>query len=130
LLQNPAMILAPNYVYQGQPFDLPTPSGGYGGDPPTRVQNIQLDKNNQLLFFVVDDGIYNKLGNYIAFLPYEGYEEIAIVPDPGNCARFYLITSGKDEGYYRTRWSTLDFTNAGSNNLNPTYTFRRLFFRI
>ncbi|MBI2257930.1 MAG: T9SS type A sorting domain-containing protein [Flavobacteriia bacterium] len=134
--QNPAIILAPNYllISGGNTIPLPTPEGGYDGSTATRAQNIQLDKDNNLLFFIIDNTIYNKNGNIIDFLQvplssqfFLGYEEIAVFPKPDDCNKFYIITTGKNNGIYHSGYFELDFTNAGEEMLTPTLSYGQQF---
>jgi len=72
----------------------------YPGTAATNTHNAMQDANGNLLFFIVDDIIYDKDGYMIDYMYYnsisvKGTAEIAIVPDPGNCQRYYIIAAGR-----------------------------------
>ncbi|HEX2899019.1 MAG TPA: hypothetical protein VHS96_04790, partial [Bacteroidia bacterium] len=95
------------------PANLPVPTALFGttstnsaGDPWDAYDanqlaqfssNMMLDRNGNIEFFIVDGMIYDGKGHFIDYLqtPYgdvaTGFSETAIVPDPANCERYYLI---------------------------------------
>ncbi|MDT8412523.1 MAG: T9SS type A sorting domain-containing protein [Vicingaceae bacterium] len=102
----------PPYYYQFlnipplQPLNAPGGQSGFFFDnydetPAKFCHNAFQDINGEVAFFVVDDKVYNKDG--YAFIdnqlidnngfPYKGYSEIMIIPDPGNCNRYYIFTT-------------------------------------
>ncbi|MFA5670687.1 MAG: hypothetical protein WC967_15740, partial [Balneolaceae bacterium] len=101
--QNPVWSTPPYYVKDNLPHNLPTVSPFYNN-----ASNMHLDANGDILFYIIDDDIFDKDGDFIGnlmnfydathFLPYicmdiSNTSEIVIVPDPANCSRFYIITS-------------------------------------
>ena len=61
------------------------------------ASNMMLDQQGNIRFFIVDGFIYDGEGNFIDYLQtpngnmVTGYSEIAIVPDPSDCDRYYII---------------------------------------
>ncbi|HEU0226758.1 MAG TPA: hypothetical protein VFQ86_03410, partial [Arachidicoccus soli] len=111
IAQNPAWIL-PHYDYginQIPPLQ-PLPSPGlpnYDGHAAACASNMQLDASGNILFFVVDDKVYDGEGYAIgdlsdaynqSLLSYhiKGTAEISIVPVHGNCAQYYIFLAGSD----------------------------------
>lgn len=72
-------------------FTLPTPAGGYNGLPAAYSSNVMQDASGNLLFFVVDDVVYDKDGNLIDYLQGNQGTELMIVPAPGNCDIYYIF---------------------------------------
>ncbi len=121
--QNTGVVLGSNYIpnidistnqsplpipqdYFGQPIGLPNqdPTVGYIGQLSTNVSNIQMNSDGEILFFIVDDFIYDKDGYFIDRLetngtqPFvKGASEICIIPDAFNCGQYYIITTHVDE---------------------------------
>lgn len=118
--QNPSWILAPNYKPNMElltaPIPLPTygtlnnnPEDGYDGEPALRCQNIQVDKDGLILFFIIDQYVYDREGRLIEkmfgqtyFFPsthdIAGLTEVSIIPVPGDCNSYYIV-SGTDPAY-------------------------------
>ncbi|MFN5415964.1 MAG: T9SS type A sorting domain-containing protein [Flavobacteriia bacterium] len=79
---------------------------GYDGQLAMGASNMMLDTNGRILFFVVDGIIYNSKGITRGIMPgtddgsYRAYgaNEITIVPDPGDCDQYYLLTNRFAEG--------------------------------
>lgn len=86
--------------------DLPTPAGpsglDYAGQQAQYATNAWHNpQTGALLFFVVDGVVYDSEGYYLGSLDeyntpvnndkMRGISEISIVPDPGDCKRFYII---------------------------------------
>ncbi|MCD6067837.1 MAG: hypothetical protein K0S33_2663 [Bacteroidetes bacterium] len=121
--QNPVLSFPPNWVPSpGAPQTLPqspttpTPTNGYAGGLSDGPHNMYAGADGNPLFFVAGDnsafvpasgfystGIYNKHGYRIANLvqnssgdPIISQSEIAIVPDPGDCSRYYIFGSAED----------------------------------
>lgn len=100
--QNQAWILAPKkFTMTSSPVSAPLPTmNDYTGDPAKYAQNIQVDANGNILFFIVDGIVYDKNGKGIGVIQgaggyyVHGEAEIVIVPDPSNCSRYYIIGSG------------------------------------
>src|SRR5690554_434468 len=73
------------------------------------ASNIQLDFNGDILFYIVDNDVFDSDGQVIdnlissyknSHLPHHNIcmglantSEIVIIPDPSNCNRYYIITS-------------------------------------
>lgn len=117
--QNTTWILAPNY-YDSFFGSTPLPIGDYTGAPAMYAQNIQMDKDGNLLFFIIDNKVYDKNGNVIegtdgSFIidELDSYQrvsddiyfddhvvmngtnsEIVIIPDKNDCNLFHLFSSG------------------------------------
>ncbi len=121
--QNPASILAPRYGGSSGYLPLPAPGSsagypfnGYDGRPAERVQNIQVDAQGNILFFIIDGAIFNRQGNFFAEMQIgshimggnqyvysciaDGTTEINVVPVPNTCHEYYLITNscGQNSG--------------------------------
>jgi len=126
LSQNNAWILAPQYhqvlpTGPGPSLPLPTSSSpeGYHGQAAQYAQNIQMDASGNILFFIVDDKIYDRNGECIlsedpwqftSLFSYERLQnvnyfsqstamngtasEILIIPDKDDCNLFHIISSG------------------------------------
>jgi len=104
--QNPTWTLPPNY-FNTILYPLPTSpagSGGYGGGVSGAPHNMYKDAQGQALVFEANGSLYNKNGSLIADLKFDvnslalSQAESIIVPDPGNCSRFYYIGSGLQDG--------------------------------
>jgi len=103
--QNNIWSLSPNYYDNdnGQPFSLPQgPNAGfdYSGLPATNVHNAMQDANGNLLFFMVDDQVFDKDGYLIDYVysnnvAVKGTAEIVFVPDPVNCQKYYIVATGR-----------------------------------
>jgi hypothetical protein len=85
------------------PFSLPTPSGTdvYEGQQGRATCNSMHNPvTGDLLFFIIDGIIYDAEGYIIANMSEEtssniiGFSETVIIPDPGNCSRYYIFSSG------------------------------------
>lgn len=87
-----------NVFVQGLPIGS-APGLDYQGEQAQYVHNAMQDANGNLLFFVIDGKVYDKDGFFIdemyhtsfGYIP--GGQEIVIVPDPGNCQRYYIFSS-------------------------------------
>lgn len=127
--QNPAIILAPNFIntltpqFLPQPLPTPTnyfgdpsvpisgdPYAGYAGQSATNTSNLISKPDGSILFFVVDEKIYDENGYIIDFMdqydgpgsaPIKGAAEMMIVPNPGNCSQYYIFTT-HIEGFNKT----------------------------
>lgn len=104
--QNRTWSLPPNYVdyTPGGPTSqsLPTQTGfdqlvifeNYKSTRlSSRSHNAMHDANGNLLFFIVDDLVYDADGFVMAPLPGRGNSEIVIIPVPGSCSRYYIVTN-------------------------------------
>ncbi len=124
--QNPSWILPPNFIkfdpiLPPQTSPLPTPTymfgdptypvngdiyKGYIGQLPTNASNIISNAQGEIEFFIVDEFVYDKDGNYIDHLRDEdgnevkGASEIVIIPNPINCQQYYIVTSMIESGIY------------------------------
>jgi|GEM_PF-2531286 hypothetical protein len=119
LAQNPNLIIN-NYKLNGNfATPLPIPAYDYGntsmpnsndpylsyqGQSPTNASNLVTTPNNQILFFIIDQHIYNKDGyclgnlnttsddfNSVESNQVKGASEILIVPNPANCQQYYIL---------------------------------------
>lgn len=95
--QNATWSLPPNYYKTGTIYSLPAPDFGlsnpfnYAGLPAEYSHNAMQDASGNLLFFVVDDVVYDKDGYFIGYLQGNQGTELMIVPDPGNCDIYYIF---------------------------------------
>jgi hypothetical protein len=76
----------------------------YQGQTALYSQNVQCDANGDVLFFLVDGNVYNRDGLLIAdnvdgadgqpceSCLFKGLTEAAIIPVPGSCELFYIVT--------------------------------------
>jgi hypothetical protein len=141
--QNNVLCLAPNYYKNGQPFSLPQgPNNGlnYAGETAENCHNAMQDANGNLLFFMVDDKLYDKDGYLIDYVysdnvQVKGTSEITFVPDPVNCQKYYIIAAGRSiygenftnkipylaildlsvpNTYYASRFGALEITPTGT----------------
>lgn len=108
--QNSLISIAPNYnrvttsSIQGLPFGLqPMLGGDYYGQSAEYTHNAMQDVNGNLLFFTVDDFVYDKDGyrignlyNNLGNITVKGTAEMVFVPDPANCDRYYIIAAARD----------------------------------
>ena len=123
IAQNTVWVTPPYYMnfQSGAPVvaNLPIPPGvpnnlRYNGQGAEFAANGMHDAEGNLLFFVVDDKVYNGQGHLIGNLfsgyggiPITGKTEIAVVPVPGNCCKFYIVSFGYNDNlddvvYYQT----------------------------
>lgn len=105
------------------PNDSTTMTDGYDGQVSEYAHNAMQDVNGNLLFFIVDGFVFDKLGQYIgkicSLYSVFGTTEIMIVPDPNDCDKYYLFADGifDTHSYTTSMWySVLDLT---PDNLNP-----------
>ncbi|MBE2189302.1 MAG: T9SS type A sorting domain-containing protein [Candidatus Kapabacteria bacterium] len=114
--QNNVWSLPSNYLKNSAP--LPLPNGpllgqDYKGEQALHVHNAMQDANGNLLFFVMDGKVFDKDGYLIdemyhsSFGTIPGGQEICIVPDPGNCQRYYIFSSTQGN-FPRPFYSVLD----------------------
>lgn len=153
--QNNVWSLAPNYYTTGTPIGLPqglNPGFDYSGQNASNVHNAMQDANGNLLFFMVDDQIFDKDGYLIDYVysnnvAVKGTAEIAFVPDPANCQKYYIIAAGRvnyavgvsdklpylaildlsqPNTYYPTRFGALEYTSTGTASsiasITPNFT--------
>ena len=104
--QNPILTI-PNQYYQLVPqfsASLPTVAGGYNGIASNSPHNMYPNAQGKPLIFEANGELYNNNGFKIATLNYDvnsiaySHTESIIVPDPGNCSRFYYIGSAAQDG--------------------------------
>ena len=107
--QNPIWTLPSNYLVlnpSGTPNSevLPTPTGThvYTGQQSEYAHNAAYNPvTGELLFFIVDDKVYDSEGYLINYLQNlarfaQGISEVSIVADPSNCKRYYIFCSEKE----------------------------------
>lgn len=103
--QNPLWAMPPYYYDMTVTTLLPTFVGNKS------ASNIQLDFNGDILFYIVDNNVFDSDGQVIdnlissyknSHLPHHNIcmgvantSEIVIIPDPSNCNRYYIITSAE-----------------------------------
>jgi len=75
----------------GTPGGLGIPGFDYSALPSQFSHNIMQDASGNILFFIVDGVVYDKDGFHIGVLAGDQGTEITIMPDPGNCSRYYII---------------------------------------
>lgn len=116
--QNNVWSLPPNYYNIATIQPLPTgpiPGQDYQWQQAQHVHNAMQDANGNLLFFVMDGKVFDKDGylidemynNSFGLIP--GGQEICIVPDPGNCQRYYIFSSSQGN-FARPFYSILDLS--------------------
>jgi hypothetical protein len=115
--QNPAVILAPKYYTDAFGYiDLPKPGpintdplDGYDGQKALHAQNIQLNREGKIMFFIVDEHIYDRKGNFLDKIYNENFDvdatgymsEIVVVPMPNETTctvKYYIFSSFPDNG--------------------------------
>ncbi len=129
--QNSGLILATKYRFMGGALqNLPTippllfnnnpntPNTnyweGYKGQAAQSAQNIIVDNNGDIVFFIVDQYIYSKTGRLIDVITSDqvGNEnayvtgigsEITVIPAPDKCDTYYLVSTKKGTGVVATR---------------------------
>lgn len=133
--QNPVWTLPNNLfdVIPNQLSTLPTgPSFGYdySGQQALGNHNAMCDENGDLLFFVVDNKVYDKDGYFIDEMqgvegPVLGGSELAIVPHPTDCRKYIIFSTCN---YYQgiefsePFYSILDISQPNINQANPNLT--------
>jgi hypothetical protein len=155
--QNNVMSIAPSYYNNVTVLGLPNgPNSGfdYSGQAASNVHNAMQDANGNLLFFMVDNYVYDKDGylidevaDYSSGVQVKGTAEIAFVPDPENCQKYYIIAAGRQNYavgfsdklpylatldlsqpniYYPSRFGILEYTNSGTASsiaaITPNFT--------
>jgi hypothetical protein len=61
--QNPNWLIPSQYYQPGGPvLNLPTSPNGYLGDPSARTHGAYTGPDEEILFFTVDEYVYNKEG--------------------------------------------------------------------
>jgi hypothetical protein len=98
--------------------DPPGPGSSYVlGTAATANHNAMRDAQGNLLFFIVDQVIYDSEGYYMSAIDGPG-QEICIVPDPGNCQRYYIFYARQHLFTY-PYYSILDFDLTNTSNYRP-----------
>jgi hypothetical protein len=129
--QNNSLILAPNYIpniggVNNNPLPLPTfgplntnYDEGYKGQTPQAAKNIIVDNQSKIVFFIIDEHIYDRKGRLIDKFEFtinfgnltkaSGLiSEIVVIPVPNDCNSYYLVSTGENpdagvsfgKGYY------------------------------
>jgi hypothetical protein len=149
MAQNPAAILTPNYVYDGNPLSLPIgnpnttstadPLNGYFANFKAKSsQNIQVDAQGKILFFIVDGYIFGRSGQYLGQVSLNAVNingsatyhaqgvvgETMVIPSPGCEGRntFLLVsTYTNDNGSIsidkRASWDKIVISYDGVDNV-------------
>lgn len=121
--QNPSWILPSKHLISGNLYNLPTPTfmfgdpawpvsndpyRGYIGQLPTNASNMISNAQGEIEFFIVDDLVYDRNGDYIHQLTNEngeavkGASEIVVIPNPTNCEQYYIVsTLVESDSYYK-----------------------------
>ncbi len=109
-------------------------SGGYFGQTATFASNSMHDASGNLLFYIVDNIVYDKDGYVIDELKISGTplsiggsgspimgQEISIVPKPGSCTQYYIITSAMNSAaaLWEPVYTMIDVTLQNINYLTP-----------
>ena len=103
--QNPNWTMPPDKFAPAPSLYTPLPSGTipgieYDGAPATNLHAGFSDNNGNLLFFTVDDKVYNAQGDLAGWITDDmlrkkrGYNERLILPMGKSCTRFAILTSG------------------------------------
>ena len=99
----------------------------YAGQQSNFAHNAIHKATGELWFFIVDGIVYDGDGFYIGVLnedgyedsPAEGYSDICVVPDPGNCNRFYIFSTDGDVGFQIPTYSYLNMSKENIDNEAP-----------
>lgn len=142
--QNPAWIFAPMYapdMLTPQPIPLPSSPGGYDGVTPAAAsQNIIVDDQGKIVFFMIDEFIYGRNGelidvfNSFLYFPQSGWtdpevtgylSEMTIVPMPGKCNTYLLFASVPFSSITNAAavcgTLVVEYDDYDLSNLTPTY---------
>jgi hypothetical protein len=119
-------------------YSLPIPPNAipdvdYMGQQATNAHNAIHDQNGELLFFVVDDRIFNHEGYGLGQFFGDGFEdlnawqikgnaEVCVVPDPGNCSRYYMFTSTRGSSANTAFYGLLDISVPNTYHPNQELT--------
>lgn len=92
---------------------------GYQGQQSNFAHNAIHKTNGDIWFFIVDGFVYDGQGKFIGQLvrdlnpdhDVEGQAEVCIVPDPGDCNRFYIFSVDNfGVGFHKPTYSLLDMS--------------------
>jgi hypothetical protein len=136
--QNNVWSLPPNYYNNATTQSLP--NGGisgfdYQGEQALYAHNAMQDANGNLLFFVMDGKIYDKDGYFIDEMYHSSYgtilggQEITIVPDPGNCQRYYIFSSTQGN-FPRPLYAVLDLVEKTAMLTTPKRSMLTSYFHL
>jgi len=129
--QNPKMTF-PNKAYNVTPpivFNLPVPGGfNYSGVSAMFSHNSMIDNTpfQNIKFFIVDNKVYDASGNAftngLLFHPNGGPEvngssETCIVPDPGNCTKYYIFSATPEFGNTEAWFPTYSIVDVATNSV-------------
>lgn len=118
--QNPLWTFPEQYFQQGNALNLPTDD--YNGDPADRVHAGYQDPYGDLMFFKVDDYIYNEGGTETGWFydgtdPITGTSEALIVPKPGSCNEFYIFQAEAEGSFLVSEYPHMSVYNDSVNSL-------------
>lgn len=93
--------------------DLPTFVGGgvpyeYMGAPSVGLHNSYPDQDGNILFFVVDDGVYDNQARSIGYLksgnnqPKRGFNQMLVLPMGNSCSKYAILYPGSAD--YQGDW--------------------------
>lgn len=128
--QNPVWTLPPYYMDNSNNFNYLPSTAGYSGQSATRTHNSILDKNGDLVFFIVDNTLYSADGvqgdlvsgssdSYIG-------NEIIIVPIDDDCEKYFIFYSYfNNGGPYTTypAYSIFDANVGGTGSVLSSSTY-------
>lgn len=113
--QNQVKILAPNYVKENtiipsiHPLPIKTSpasthpdNGYYAAFKATKSQNIQVDEDGKIMFFIIDGYVFDRKGRTLGRINLDSdgkCGETVIVPSPQSCNNtFFLLTTYTTSG--------------------------------
>ena len=133
-MQTNQSLAFPTTDFSGTPYNNPnigySPSISNWTHVHKGAANAIRSANGSLLFFIIGNSIFDYAGRTI-YTNEESYEvssgisEIAVVPDPGNCNRYYLFTDkgeiDQENVYYSTPvYTILDVSQTNNTNFFNT----------
>jgi hypothetical protein len=98
------LVIQPNELIDENTLPIPfdaEPIWDYDGQIAENAHNAMHDENGELMFFIVDHVVFDKdgyrIGELLANIStwIKGYAETLIIPDPENCQRYYIVSSGR-----------------------------------
>lgn len=113
--QNSAIILTPNYhtninnqtnfyplPIKTNPVSTHPDNGYYAAFKATKSQNIQVDENGKIMFFIIDGYVFDRKGRTLGRINLDSdgkCGETVVVPSPQSCYNtFFLLTTYTTSG--------------------------------